>query len=454
MMMMSRAAEVLHGELLGQDVMFSSVSKDTRTIKGGELYVAIKGANYDGHDFVGAANNAGAAGALVSEKQNVGLPQIYVNDTRLALGELAASWRQQFKGSVIGITGSNGKTTVKEMCSSILNKAAGAEHVLATRGNLNNDIGMPMTLLSLRKQHRYAVIEMGASHSGEIDYLARIASPDVAVITNAGPAHLEGFGSVENVARAKAEIYGGLGEQGIAVINLDDEYSVYWRDVCKNRTVMSFSMQNKDADVFAEKSGSGVYVLHTPVGSSEIRQILPGSHNVMNALAATAACLGLGIDLENIVAGLSDFSGVPGRLSISHLPGDVCLIDDSYNANPLSLAAAIEVVVGMGGEPWLVFGDMSELGGDAKDLHFDIGRKARQAGIKRLFAVGRYSREAVEAFGQGAEFFESRDELINAIKSEMKSGVVILVKGSRVMEMERVVNALHDDNKIIRQEII
>jgi UDP-N-acetylmuramoyl-tripeptide--D-alanyl-D-alanine ligase len=454
MMMMSRAAEVLNAELLGQDVMFMAVSKDTRTIENGDLYVALMGENFDGHDFVDQADNAGAAGVLVSKKQTAGLPQICVNDTRLALGELAASWRQQFKGSVIGITGSNGKTTVKEMCSSILSKASGVEHVLATKGNLNNDIGMPMTLLSLRKQHRYAVIEMGANHPGEIGYLTGIANPDVAVITNAGPAHLEGFGSVENVARSKAEIFEGLVEQGTAIINLDDRYATYWRDVCKEKTVMSFSMQNQTADVFAETFREGVYRLHTPVGMSEIKLVSPGSHNVMNALAAVAACLQVDIDLEDIVTGLSGFSGVPGRLSVSYLSSGACLIDDTYNANPQSLTAAIEVVVEMGGVPWLVLGDMSELGDDTASLHFDIGNRAKKAGIKRLFAMGKYSREAVEAFGDGARFFDDRDELINVIKSEMNSDTVILVKGSRIMEMERVVNTLLNDNKKIRQEVI
>jgi UDP-N-acetylmuramoyl-tripeptide--D-alanyl-D-alanine ligase len=454
MMMMSRAAEVLHAELLGRDVMFRAVSKDTRTIENGDLYVALKGHNFDGHDFVGRAAEAGAVGALVSEKQSIELPQICVNDTRLALGELAANWRQQFKGSVIGITGSNGKTTVKEMCSSILKQASGVDHVLATKGNLNNDIGMPMTLLLLRKHYRYAVIEMGANHLGEIDYLSRIAAPDVAVVTNAGPAHLEGFGSVENVARAKAEIYGGLVDQGTAIINLDDEYAAYWCDVCKEKTVLSFSMRNRTADIFAEVSEGGVYILHTPVGRSEIKLVTPGSHNVMNALAATAACLAVDVGLEDIVAGLSNFSGVPGRLSVSHLSNGARLIDDTYNANPLSLAVAIQVLVEMGGKPWLVLGDMSELGDDAARLHFDIGKKAKEAGVKRLMAMGDYSHEAVDAFGEGAEFFDDRASLIDTVKSEVSGDTVILVKGSRVMKMEQVVSALLDDNNKIRQEAI
>jgi UDP-N-acetylmuramoyl-tripeptide--D-alanyl-D-alanine ligase len=454
MMMMSHAAEVLQGELLGSDVLFRGVSKDTRTIEAGDLYVALKGDNFDGHNFVAKADAASAAGVLVSEQQNTELPQICVGDTRLALGKLAASWRAQFSSSIIGITGSNGKTTVKEMCCSILMKASGAEHVLATKGNLNNDIGMPMTLLSLRKHHRYAVIEMGANHIGEIDYLTNIACPDVAVITNAGPAHLEGFGSVENVARAKAEIYGGLVDQGTAVINLDDEYAAYWCDVCKEKTVMTFSMQDKSADVFVEASGGSVYVLHTPVGKSEMKLTMPGNHNVMNALAAATASLAVGVGLEDIVAGLSSFSGVPGRLSISHLSNGACLIDDTYNANPLSLNAAIDVLVEMDGEPWLVLGDMSELGEDAASLHFDMGSKAKLSGIRRLFAIGNYSRKAVEAFGEGAEFFDDRGKLIETVLNEMSRSSVILVKGSRVMQLEQVVCALFESKQQKERETI
>lgn len=446
MMMLSQAASVLNGELLGSDVLFTAVSKDTRSIKAGDLYVAIKGERFDGHDFIARAGDAGAVGALVSQPQSTQLPQVRVHDTRLALGELAASWRQNFEGKVIGITGSNGKTTVKEMCNSILTKAASEEKVLCTQGNLNNDIGMPLTLLSLRGCHEYAVIEMGANHLGEIDYLAGIAKPDVAVITNAGPAHLEGFGSVEHVARAKAEIYGGLSSQGTAVINLDDNYADYWRGVCEGKKVTTFSMQDDSADFFAKQENSG-FMLHTPVGQVEVHLNLPGRHNVMNALAATAATLAVGVELNDIASGLSNFAGVAGRLSVKCASNGARIIDDTYNANPLSLAAAMDVLVSMEGDRWLVLGDMVELGADTEALHFEAGRRARDLGVARLLATGMMTRKAVDGFGKGAEFFEDRQTLVETIKNEMQSDTIILVKGSRSMAMENVVSELLNGDK-------
>ena len=274
----------------------------------------------------------------------------------------------------------------------------------------------------------------------------------MALITNAGPAHLEGFGSVENVSRAKAEIYGGLDEQGVAIINLDDDFSGYWCDVCRGKTIVSFSMQNKSADVFVEAAKHGAYVFHTPSGSSEIKLLAPGRHNVMNALAATASCLQVGVALEDVVAALSKFSGVPGRLSVTRLSNGTRLIDDTYNANPSSFAAAIDVLVESDGDSWLVLGDMSELGNDVKSLHFDIGKKAKAAGVNKLFAIGNHSQEAVKAFGEGAEFFDDRNKLTRKINNEMDGNVVILVKGSRVMKMEKIVNVLLSDNKKIKQE--
>ena len=445
MMMLSQAANVLNAKLLGSDVLFTAVSKDTRSIEKGDLYIAIKGDRFDGHRFVEKAGDAGAVGALVSQQLSVELPQICVADTRLALGELAANWRQKFEGKLIGITGSNGKTTVKEMCNNILISAVNENEVLCTEGNLNNDIGMPMTLLLLRDTHQYAVIEMGANHVGEIDYLTGIAKPDVAIITNVGPAHLEGFGSVEQIARAKAEIYGGLSSQGTAVINLDDSYAGYWHDVCEGRNIMTFSMQDASADVFARVENNG-FIMHTPAGQAYVQLKLLGQHNVMNALAATAATLAVGIDLRNIVSGLSSFTGVAGRLSLEQASNGACIIDDTYNANPLSLRAAMDVLVNMKGDHWLVLGDMVELGTDAEALHFEVGRQAKDLGITRLFAIGKATRKAVEGFGKGAEFFEERQELVEKIKNEMQSDTVILVKGSRSMAMEKVVTRLLDTN--------
>ena len=454
MMLMSQAARALSGELVGADARFTSVSKDTRDLVDGSLYVAIRGDHFDGHAFVEQAGAAGAAGALVSERQPVRLPQICVGDTKQALGELAAYWRQQFSGKLVGITGSNGKTTVKEMTRSILEHAAGTGHVLSTAGNLNNDIGMPMTLLNLRDQHRYAVIEMGANHPGEIDYLTHIARPHAAVITNAGPAHLEGFGSIEKVASSKAEIYSGIVDGGTAVINADDVYADYWKGVCaglaNNNRVMTFSVQHATADVFAdvERQQGGTSIrIRTPAGQAAVRLAVPGQHNVMNALAATALTVALDVGLDNVVAGLEAFSGVSGRLASSLASNGARIINDTYNANPLSVKAAIDVLVGSGADTWLVLGDMAELGDEQEALHRQVGEQARALGVKHLLATGDLARFAVDAFGDDAVFFQDRQQLIKQLEQGITAESVVLVKGSRSMGMEQVVNALVDEHK-------
>jgi UDP-N-acetylmuramoyl-tripeptide--D-alanyl-D-alanine ligase len=454
MMLMSQAADVLHGVLSGDDVKFTSISKDTRDIVSGCLYVAIKGDRFDGHEFVEQASAAGAAGALVSEQQPVQLPQIRVSDTKLALGALAAYWRQQFSGKVAGITGSNGKTTVKEMTRSILQQAAGAEQVLSTQGNLNNDIGMPMTILDLRAQHQFAVIEMGANHAGEIDYLTHIAQPHVAVITNAGPAHLEGFGSIEKVASAKGEIYSGLVDGGTAVINADDAYADYWKSVCAEPgddiNVLTFSMRDESADLYATVAavkGNTEIQMKTPLGSGSAQLAVPGQHNVMNALAAASVAVALGISLDDIIAGLNGFSGVSGRLAISTTASGARIINDTYNANPLSLHAAMKVLADNEGDTWLVLGDMAELGDEKEELHRKAGEQARELGIGHLLATGDLMRFAVESFGQGAQFFEDRQQLIKQLEQGITENSVVLVKGSRSMGMEQIVNALLDEHK-------
>ncbi len=453
MMLMSQAANALNGELVGGDVLFTSVSKDTRDILTGSLYVAIKGEHFDGHEFVEKASVAGASGALVSEHQSVQLPQICVNDTRLALGELAANWRQRFAGKVAGITGSNGKTTVKEMTRSILEHAAGADHVLSTVGNLNNDIGMPITLLNLREQHRFAVIEMGANHPGEIDYLTHIANPHVAVITNAGPAHLEGFGSIEKVASSKAEIYSGIADGGTAVINADDVYADYWRGVCNklsgDKSVITFSMQDECADVHAvitQVNDKTEIQIKTPQGDGVVQLAVPGQHNVMNALAAAAVAVALEISLDDIIKGLGAFSGVSGRLATCYSSGGARIINDTYNANPLSLNAAMNVLVASEADTWLVLGDMAELGDEKEELHRKVGEQARAIGVKHLLATGDLARFAVESFGQDAQFFQDRQQLIQQLEQGITENSVVLVKGSRSMGMEQIVNALVDEH--------
>lgn len=446
MMQLSQAANMLDAKLVGNDVLFTAVSKDTRTIHQGDLYVALKGEHFDGHDFIKDAAAAGAVAAMVDQNQNSSLPHIKVADTRLALGALAAGWRQQFTGKVAGITGSNGKTTVKEMCRSMFVQHAGETKVLSTQGNLNNDIGLPLTLLALREQHQFAVIEMGANHIGEIDYLTHIAQPDVALVNNAAPAHIEGFGSLENIAQAKAEIYSGLNAQGTAVINLDDHFAPLWLDICKQKTCRTFSLEKTDSNVYASqlqmKADGSQFVLYVDGASEKVTLALPGRHNVMNALAAATVCSALGVKIKAIAAALKNFNPVNGRLNIKSAMNGARMIDDTYNANPQSFNAAMQVLTTMKGEPWVVMGDMAELGSKAKELHRALGVQAKQMGVQRLFAVGKLSRETVRGFGTNAEWFAEQSLLINAVKSSIKPENIVLVKGSRFMAMEKVVSSL------------
>ncbi len=457
-MMTSQLAQAINADFSGSDVLFTGVSKDSRDIHPGDLYVALKGERFDGHRFLAEVAEAGAAAALVSEPQALELPQVQVADTREALGQMAAHWAQQWRektgGKMIGITGSNGKTTVKEMCRRILVDATADDAVLSTKGNLNNEIGLPMTLLELREQHRYAVIEMGASHVGDIDYLTRIARPDVAVLNNAGSAHLEGFGSLENVARTKAEIYNGLNENGIAIINEDDLFAAYWREYCEKQTqakkIIGFSMQDSSADVYAEAIDNGAYLLRASGDQVQLKLQVPGRHNVMNALAATAATLSLGIELSSIADSLSSFENIAGRLSIKRAANGCQLIDDSYNANPLSVASAIDVLAQMApdGNSVLVLGDMAELGEKSQALHAEVGQQAKAAGIGALYATGKFSRFAVEAFGNDGFYFEQKNDLIEALRKSLTGSEVVLVKGSRSAAMEEVVERIlnPDDN--------
>jgi UDP-N-acetylmuramoyl-tripeptide--D-alanyl-D-alanine ligase len=454
-MMMSEVAQVLNGTLHGRDAIMMGVSKDTRNIKTGDLYIALKGERFDGHQFIADAISAGAVGAVVSESQSLDVSHVQVADTRIALGELAAYWRQRFTGKLIGITGSNGKTSVKEMCSKILYDYSGESAVLSTKGNLNNDIGLPMTLLELNAQHQFAVIEMGANHLGEIEYLTTIAKPDVAVVNNAGQAHLEGFGSVENIARAKAEIYDGLSGDGVAVINADDNFASFWTDYCAGKKIQRFSMQDESADVFAKEIAEHHYqiVIKTATGEVEkaaLQLKIPGKHNVMNALAATAVTLSVGVPLQSIVDSLSNFENINGRLTIRKSEAGYRVIDDTYNANPFSMIAAIDVLVAFDGRRVLVIGDMGELGASAEKLHADIGRKAKQSGVDALYATGELSASAINAFGENGFYFQNKNELLKALKKNLDNNDVVLVKGSRSAAMEVVVEEIlthHNNNK-------
>ncbi len=450
MMMLSQAARVLDGRIIGDDVRFAAVSSDSRKVMQGDLFVALRGENFDGYEFAATAAQAGAAASLVNADSyqahpaaaGTRAPLLVVDDTRLALGKLAAYWRSQFDIPLVAITGSNGKTTVKEMLACILRAAAGDNKaVLATRGNLNNDIGMPLTLLQLEPIHRYAVIEMGMNHPGEIDYLARIAEPDVALINNAGGAHLEGLGSVKAVARAKGEIFAGLKPHGTALINADDEFAPLWREMAGVHPLLEFGL-DKQADVHgiwhAQDAGLRLEVT-TPRGMFNVDLQVPGMHNARNALAATAAASALDVPLEKIAAGLEGFSGVAGRLQRIAARFGGYLIDDTYNANPASTRAAISVLARFGGKRVLVLGDMGELGDDAAAFHAAIGTEARRAGIEKLYALGTLSKHSVREFGSGAHHFERIEELQDALEKELDEGTTVLVKGSRFMKMERVV---------------
>ncbi len=525
MMLLSQAAQALHARYEGTDVSFAAVSTDTRTIQQGDLFIALKGENFDGAQFVAQAAQEGAVAAIVNADsviENASCPLLRVPDTRLALGKLAAHWRKQFDIPLVAITGSNGKTTVKEMLASILRQQTkddlhdrplslrgrvgvggpsedANDLVLATQGNLNNDIGMPLTLLKLRATHRYAVIEMGMNHANEIDYLTRIARPSVALVNNASGAHLQGLGSVEGVARAKGEIFAGLVGDGTAVINGDDAHAALWRKLADKHRVFDFALERAAATRYCEAAdcGSsrlapppapdanphlnplpvgeeaialspsggkldrglahrvvgaaavrgewtaqgygGLLLARTPAGELRVVLQVPGEHNARNALAAATAALALHIPLTTIVKGLQGFGGVTGRLQRKQALHGATLIDDTYNANPASMHAALEVLAQAAGKRIFVLGDMGELGDDAAQFHREIGIAARELGIERLFALGTLSAEAVREFGTGAQHFASIDELYAVLDKELGAQTTVLVKGSRFMKMERVV---------------
>jgi UDP-N-acetylmuramoyl-tripeptide--D-alanyl-D-alanine ligase len=446
-MQLSEAARAVDGRCRGADVTFRGVSTDTRQLEAGALFVALQGPNYDGHAFVEAAREGGAAAAAVSRPCASDLPQLEVADTRLALGRLSAYWRGKFSLPVIAITGSNGKTTVRAMTEAIL---SGCGRALSTQGNLNNDIGLPLTLARLGAEDDFAILEMGANHPGEIDYLAAIAQPSIAVVTNAGPAHLEGFGDLEGVARAKGELFARLGPDGVAVINADDAFAPLWRELAGHCQVLQFGLE-APAEVSAEwggdVGGSDLRLL-TPQGSIAVHLPLPGRHNVMNALAATAVALAAGAGLDAVKAGLEALAPVAGRFNIKRLPGAITVIDDTYNANPESLQVALDVLAMAGGDSWLVLGDMGELGEGAVALHAEAGRRARAAGVTRLYAFGELARAAVPAFKGPGAAFDSLEELLSALRADLCGPLHILVKGSRRMRMERVVAALLQEGQI------
>jgi UDP-N-acetylmuramoyl-tripeptide--D-alanyl-D-alanine ligase len=382
---------------------------------------------------------------------------IRVADTRLALGQLAAHWRKQFDIPLVAITGSNGKTTVKEMLAAILRQKIkedfhaedAANLVLATKGNFNNDIGMPLTLLGLNSSHRYAVIEMGMNRLHEIEYLSHIARPNVALVNNASGAHLQGLGSVENVARAKGEVFAGMDADGTAVINADDTHAGMWRKLAENYQTVDFALEHSAAvkGVWTAQGYGGVLQARTPAGEVRIVLQVPGEHNGRNALAAATAALALQIPLATIAKALEEFGGVAGRLQRKHANHGATLIDDTYNANPASMSAALEVLAQAIGKRIFVLGDMGELGEEALQMHQEIGIAARELGIERLFALGTLSAGAVQEFGAGARHFSNIEDLCAGLTAELDKQTTVLVKGSRFMKMERVVQFCAQDKE-------
>jgi UDP-N-acetylmuramoyl-tripeptide--D-alanyl-D-alanine ligase len=445
---LTRAAESMHGVLQGKDVQFRGVSTDTRTIASGELFVALDGPNFDGCNFLKAAEERQAAGAVVAKEVDTTLPNIVVSDTRVALGQLASSWRQEMPASVIGITGSNGKTTLKELIASCLSQSA---ETLATHGNLNNDIGLPLMLLKLSPKHRYAVIEMGANHAGEIEYLASLAAPSVVAITNAGPAHLEGFGTIEGVAKAKGEILQSENRPRAAILNADDAWFDYWISLVSDMQLISFGLSS-NAAVYATEirvhSDGTSFQMHLPNGELQIELPLQGVHNVRNACAAAAVSLAFDLTADQIKAGLESVVPVAGRLQPLSGVGGSRVFDDSYNSNPASAIAAAEFLVTQVGRSVLVLADMRELGEDGESLHHDVGLAARTAGVDRLLATGDLSRHTVSAFGDGATWYENPDEIADELRNTLRTDDNVLVKGSRSMHMGRVVRAIqHASNE-------
>ena len=449
MMQLSEAAAMLGVPFAGTDAEVLRVCTDSRSIQPGDLFIALRGEKFDGGAFAAQALQQGAAGVVLDAAQAPELAAgIRVDDTRLALGKLAAAWRRRFAIPVVAITGSNGKTTVKEMLAAILRVEAGSDDaVLATEGNLNNDIGLPLMLLRLRGTHQFAVLEMGMNHAGEIDTLTRLARPDVALVNNAMTAHIGFLGSVEAIARAKGEIFNGLTDAGIAVFNADDPHAGLWRESNARRCIVDFGIR-QPASVrgqYQPRDFGSALAVTLPHACLEIALQVPGEHNAMNALAAAAAAFALDVSLRSIDVGLSGFTGVKGRLQRKPALHGSTFIDDTYNANPDSVKAALAVLAQQPGRKMLVLGDMGELGADAVAMHAQIGQAARAAGVDRLLALGDLSKETVAAFGAGAMHFERIQELLAELENELAPGTTVLVKGSRFMQMERVVQSFMED---------
>ncbi|WP_028697488.1 UDP-N-acetylmuramoyl-tripeptide--D-alanyl-D-alanine ligase [Pseudomonas monteilii] len=441
---LSQLTTALNGQHIGADATFTGVSIDSRSVSAGQLFVALAGPRFDGHDYLADVKAKGAVAALVErEVAGVALPQLLVKDCRAALGQLGALNRAAFDKPVVAITGSSGKTTVKEMLASIL-RTRGLVH--ATRGNLNNDLGAPLTLLEIAPEHSAAVIELGASRIGEIRYTVGLTQPQVVIINNAGTAHVGEFGGPDKIVEAKGEILEGLGEGGIAILNLDDKAFDIWKARAGTHKVVSFARSNPKADFHASDIGRDArgcpsFTLHGATETVAVQLNVLGEHNVSNALAAAAAAHAVGLSLSGIAAGLAAVQPVKGRTVAQIAPNGVRVIDDSYNANPTSMCAAIDILAGFSGRTVLVLGDIGELGQWAEEGHRQVGDYARGK-VDALYAVGSNMTHAVKAFGANGRHFATQAELIDAVSAENASDTTILIKGSRSAAMENVVAAL------------
>ncbi len=448
---LSQIAAWVEGRHLGADVTITAVGTDTRALAPGALFVALRGENFDAHDLVAQAEAAGAGALLMHRDVPSELPRVLCADTEEALGEFAAGMQKGRPAVVVALTGSNGKTSVKMLTHGILARAG---RTCINPGNRNNEIGLPLAVIEAPEDAEFAIYEMGAGKPGDIAYLASIAPPNVALVNNIAPAHMERMGSLMGIAETKGAIYEALSDDGVAVINADDAFAPYFSQIAGSRRIFRFGVEN-DADVRAsrirhEPDGSR-FLLHTPAGTADIRLPLPGAHSVMNALAASALGLAAGAAFDAVVQGIENAAPVKGRQIAHALGNGVVLVDDSYNANPGSVLAAIATLAQSGGEAWLVLGDMAELGLGAATLHAEIGAQAKSAGIARLWTVGRLSGSASEAFGLGALHFDSQQALTNALQAELSERrgqpLRVLVKGSRSSAMDKVAGALLANNR-------
>lgn len=434
----------LGAQLLGVDATVVGVSTDSRSIAAGELFVALQGESFDGHKYLEDVTRAGAAGALVSAHSTSALPQLRVEDTQRALGLLGAYNREDFGGPVVAITGSGGKTTAKNLVAAVLEKKG---CTLATEGNFNNEIGVPLTLLKLAPEHQFAVVEMGAARAGDIEWLVALGRPSVAVLLNAMPAHLESFGSVEDVAQAKAEIFDQLQAGDTAVFNADQVFAPQWRERAGEAAILDFGISQSSAAVRAiniqTRGFSGVsFTAVTPKGEIAVDLQLPGAHNVSNALAAIAVGLACEVSLNDIEAGLASVSAVSGRLALVETHCGATLVDDCYNAQPGSVKAAIDLLAKSTGRRTLVLGAMKELGPDSESLHIEVAEYARASGIEKMWGVGEELRSAIQAFGNGGSYFSTRETAIESVSGAFDKQDTVLVKGSRSAGMELVLKAI------------